>query len=52
MNALPKLRTTRAVENFLAIGWWGVMTLLPIGHITGLRNTVSTLVVLATLILS
>ena len=48
MNASLKPHGTRAVDNLLAIGWWSVMTLLPIGHVTGLRNTVSTLVVLGT----
>ena len=43
-------RGARVIDPLLAIGWWGVMTLLPIGHITGLRNTVSTVVVVATLI--
>ena len=45
-----KLLGVRVIDPLLAVGWWCVMTLLPIGHITGLRNTVSTVVVLATLI--
>ncbi len=40
----------RVIDPLLAVGWWCVMALLPIGHVTGLRNSVSTAVVLATLI--
>lgn len=40
----------RFIRRLLFIGWWGVMTLLPIGHLTGLRNTATTIVVLATLL--
>ena len=45
-----KPQRARVVDQLLAVGWWSVMTILPIGHITGLRNTLSTLVVVATLI--
>jgi len=38
------------IDRSMAVGWWCVMTLLPIGHLTGLRNTVTTIVVLATLV--
>ena len=40
----------RWMGRVLFVGWWCVMTLLPIGHLTGLRNTVTTIVVLATLL--
>ena len=45
-----KPQDARVIDQLLAVGWWSVMTLLPIGHITGLRNSVSIVVVLATLI--
>ena len=41
---------TAAVRRALFVGWWVVMTLLPLGHLTGLRNTVTTIVVVATLL--
>lgn len=37
------------MRRLLYVGWWAVMTLLPLGHLTGLRNTVTSFVVLATL---
>ena len=41
----------RPASTGLFVGWWVLMALLPIGHITGLRNSVTVVVVVATLVL-
>ena len=48
-TAAPASRRDRVVGRLLFVGWWSVMALLPIGHLTGLRNTVTTGVVVGTL---
>lgn len=40
----------RPIDKLVFFGWWSVMALLPLGHLTGLRNTWTVLVVIGTLV--
>ena len=42
-------RVERVVLRASSIGWWALIAILPIGHITGLRNGLTIVVVVATL---
>ena len=41
----------RAAATGLCVAWWGLLAVLPIGHITGLRNGLTVVVVVASLFL-
>lgn len=49
MTTAPAVDQTRGVDRALFAGWWVMVAILPIGHVTGLRNAWTVAVVVATL---
>jgi O-antigen ligase len=49
MKTAPSTLSTSVVGKALFAGWWVLVAILPIGHLTGLRNAWTVAVVIATL---